>query len=241
VIRWIASSVEQQSGLKGYLIEEKNMPLEGNLKDLSLTNLIQLNCQEMNEVQITLEYLGKEGVIFCSGGNIVHASTGLLAGEEAMYELLRWDGGTFFLQNGIMPRERTIDRNWNSILLEGMQRIDEGETSMEDRLNKLAHDLSEMAMVSGSVIVARDGTVLAEAVKGNAEKEGAVAVFVGNAADQIGEALVLGPLDWGVVAMGKDRMLVLEQPDFFVGLLLTEKASPTLVAAKVEETLTAWA
>ena len=110
---------------------------------------------------------------------------------------------------------------------------------MEDRLNKLAHSLNEMDMVSGAVIVARDGTVLAEAVESNAEKEGAVAVFVGNAADQIGEAMALGPFDWGVIAMGRDRMLVLEQPDFFVGLLLTEKASPALVAAKVEETLAA--
>jgi len=135
--------------------------------------------------------------------------------------------------------ERTINRNWNSILLEGMQRIDEGEASMEDRLNKLTHDLGEMATVSGAVIVARDGTVLAEAIEGNAEKEGAVAVFVGNAADQIGEALALGPFDWGVVAMGQDRMLVLKRSNFFMGLLLTEKASPALVASEVEDTLAA--
>jgi predicted regulator of Ras-like GTPase activity (Roadblock/LC7/MglB family) len=215
------------------------MPLEGSLKDLSLANLIQLNCQEMSEVKITLEYLGKGGIIFCSGGNMVHAATGPLKGEEAVYELLRWNGGTFRVQNGVTPPERTIDRNWNSILLEGMQRIDEGETSMEDRLNKLAHGFNEMAMVSGAVIVARDGTVLAEAIESDAEKEGAVAVFVGNAADQIGEAMALGSFDWGVVAMGKDRMLVLEQPDFFVGLLLTEKASPALVASEAEETLAA--
>ena len=216
------------------------MPLEGNLKDLSLANLIQLNCQEMNEVKIGLEYLGKEGVIFCSGGNLVHAATGPLTGEEAVYELLRWKGGTFHVQqNGLTLPDRTINKNWNSILLEGMQRIDEGEVSMEDRLNKLAHDLNEMGMVNGAVIVARDGTVLADAVESNAEKEGAVAVFVGNAADQIGEALALGPFDWGIVAMGQDRMLVLEQPTFFVGLLLTEKASPALVAAEVEETLAA--
>ena len=217
------------------------MPLEGSLKDLSLANLIQLNCQEMNEVKVILEYLGKEGIIFCSGGNVVHAATGPLTGEEAVYELLCWDGGTFRVQNGFTLPERTIDRNWSSILLEGMQRIDEGETSMEDRLNKLAHDLNEMPTVSGSVIVARDGTVFAEAVDSNAEKEGAVAVFVGNAAGQIGEALALGSLDWGVVTMGQDRMLVLEQPNFFVGLLLTEKASPALVASEVEETLATWA
>ncbi len=216
------------------------MPLEGSLKDLSLVNLIQLNCQEMNEVKIALEYLGKEGVIFCRGGNIVHAATGSLIGEEAVYELLRWGGGTFRVQNGVTLTERTINRNWNSILLEGMQRIDEGDASMEDKLNKLTHDLSEMAAVSGAVIVARDGIVLAEAIEGNAEKEGAVAVFVGNAADQIGEALALGPFDWGVVAMGQDRILVLERSNFFMGLLLTEKASPALVASEVQDTLAAW-
>jgi len=216
------------------------MPLEGSLKDLSLVNLIQLNCQELNEVKIILEYLGKEGVIFCSGGNIIHAATGSLIGEEAVYELLRWGGGTFRVQNGVKLTERTINRNWNSILLEGVQRIDEGEASMEDRLNKLTRDLGEMATVSGAVIVAQDGTVLAEAIEGNAEKEGAVAVFVGNAADQIGEALALGPFDWGVVAMGQDRMLVLKRSNFFMGLLLTDKASPALVASEVEDTLAAW-
>lgn len=217
------------------------MPLEGSLKDLSLANLIQLNCQELNEVEITLEYLGKEGVIVCSGGNVIHAATGSLTGEEAVYELLRWKAGTFRMQqNGLTLPQRTINKNWNSLLLEGMQRIDEGEVSMEDRLNKLAHDLSEMAMVSGAVIVARDGTVFAEAVESNAEKEGAVVVFVGNAAGQIGEALALGNLNWGVVAMGQDRVLILEQPNFFVGLLLTEKASPTLVASEVGESLATW-
>ena len=111
---------------------------------------------------------------------------------------------------------------------------------MEDRLNKLTRDLGEMATVSGAVIVAQDGTVLAEAIEGNAEKEGAVAVFVGNAADQIGEALALGPFDWGVVAMGQDRMLVLKRSNFFMGLLLTDKASPALVASEVEDTFAAW-
>jgi predicted regulator of Ras-like GTPase activity (Roadblock/LC7/MglB family) len=213
------------------------MTLEGSLKDLSLANLIQLNCQEMNEVKLILKHLGKEGNIFCSGGNIIHAETGSLIGLDAVYELLQWKEGTFRVENIGIPPERTIDRSWDSILLEGMQRIDEGEVSREDKLNALAHNLNEITEVSGAVIVARDGTILAEAIEPNAEKEGAVAVFIGNAADQIGEALALGPFDWGITTSGQNRMLVLERPNFFIGLLITEKASPAMVANKVAETL----
>jgi predicted regulator of Ras-like GTPase activity (Roadblock/LC7/MglB family) len=215
------------------------MPLEGSLKELSLANLIQLNCQEKNEVGIILSYLGKEGNIFCSGGNIVHANAGHLIGVEAVYELLRWKGGTFRVQNNVTPPERTIDRSWDSVLLEGMQRIDEGVLSQEEKLDKLVCDLSEMNNVSGAIIVAKDGTILAEAIEGNAEEEGAVAVFLGNAASQIGETLSLGRLDWGVANLGQSRILILERLDFFIGLLLAEKVSPAMMAARVIEALDA--
>jgi hypothetical protein len=62
-------------------------------------------------------------------------------------------------------------------------------------------------------------------------------VFLGNAAGQVGEALNLTPFDWGLVTMGKDRVLTLERPDFFVGLLLGEKASPALTSAEAAKVL----
>jgi len=216
------------------------MPLEGSLKDLSLASLVQLNCQEMNEVRINLESFGKEGVIFCSGGNIVHASTDSSVGEEAVYELLRWKVGKFRVISNATSTERTIEKGWNSIIIEGLQRIDEGESSMDDKYSVLVNELKQLPNVSGVVIISRDGAVLAESVEGNPEKEGAVAVFLGNAADQIGEALVLGQFDWGVVSIGQERMQILEQPDFFIGLILTEKASPTIITTNVEEILYAW-
>lgn len=211
------------------------MAIEGSLKDISLANLIQLNCQEMNEVKIILNYLDKEGVIFISEGNLNHAQMGTLSGVEVVYELLRWRGGTFQVINNVKSPKKNINKSWNSILLEGMQLIDEGDVPMVENLDKLTNDLKEMSEVTGAIVVARDGTVLAESVESNAEKEGAVTVFLGNAADQIGETLALGSFNWGIAELGQERMLVLEQPDFFIGLLLTEKASPAMVAAKVEE------
>jgi len=104
-------------------------------------------------------------------------------------------------------------------------------------MTALAQNLRKVAGVEGAIIIARDGIVLASDIEGDAEKEGAVAAFVGNAADQVGQALNLTPFDWGLVTMGKDRTLILERSIFFVGLLLAEKASPALVSAEAAKVL----
>jgi predicted regulator of Ras-like GTPase activity (Roadblock/LC7/MglB family) len=234
------------------------MPLEGSLTELSLTNIIQVNCNEMSTATVRLAHEGKEGVICFSEGAIVHATVGDLVGEEAVYELLSWPDGTFVVEQDQAAPQRTIDSSWNSLLLEGIRRVDEsGLPPMErldvqplelepagppawdedDDLSRLARELRTLNGVEGSVIISHDGVVFASDIEGNPEKEGSVAVFVGNAATEVGRAMDLTPFDWGLVTMGKDRMLVLEQPTFFIGLLLSEKASPALVSAEVTKVI----
>ena len=81
--------------------------------------------------------------------------------------------------------------------------------------------------------------MLAHDVDGDPDKEGAVAAFVGSAASQIGQALELGALESGVIELGaaRARMLVVEQPDYFVGIQLEERASPSLVLQQVQSSL----
>jgi predicted regulator of Ras-like GTPase activity (Roadblock/LC7/MglB family) len=229
------------------------MPLEGSLKELSLTNIIQVNCNEMNIATVHLENEGQEGTICFAEGAVVHATVGDLVGEEAVYELLSWPDGTFIVEQGLAAPQRTISSNWNSLLLEGIRRVDEGgQTTVtpvelepagadalagEDDMARLAHALNTIGGVEGSVIISHDGVVFASDLDGNPEKEGAVAVFVGNAAKEVGQAMGLSPFDWGLVTMGNYRTLVLEQPTFFVGLLLGEKASPALVSAEAAKIL----
>lgn len=229
------------------------MPLEGSLEELSLTNIIQVNCNEMNTATVRLAREDGEGLLCFAEGAIVHAAVGHLVGEEAVYELLSWPDGTFIVEQDQPAPQRTISSNWNSLLLEGIRRIDEsklpavetveveqadvGAFDEADDMTRLARVLRRVDGVEGSVIISHDGVVFASDVEGNPEKEGAVAVFVGNAADEVGEAMKLVPFDWGVVTMGNNRMLVLEQPTFFVGLVLGEKASPALVSAEVGKIL----
>lgn len=228
------------------------MPIEGTLKELSLTNIVQLNCTEMNTATVSLTYEGRTGIVCFADGAIVHAAVGDVVGEEAVYELLSWPDGSFVVEAGTMPAERTVSTSWNSLLLEGLRRVDEEQASVErpaevspamespeaaDEMVTLAHELSSVMGVEGSVIISRDGIVLASDIDGNPEKEGAVAVFVGNAADELGSAMSLTPFDWGLVIMGKDRMLIMERPAFFAGLSLSEKASPALVSAEAAKIL----
>jgi predicted regulator of Ras-like GTPase activity (Roadblock/LC7/MglB family) len=228
------------------------VPVEGSLNELNLANIIQLNCTEMSTATVSLRCEDMAGIICFAEGAIVHAAVGDLVGEEAVYELLSWPDGSFIVETGTPPPQRTISASWNSLLLEGIRRIDEGGEPMEetveilpamerpekaDDMLTLAHGLRKIVGVEGSVVISRDGIVFASDMEGNPEKEGAVAVFVGNAADELGAAMSLTPFDWGVVTMGKDRMLILERPTFFVGLLLNEKASPALVSAESDKVL----
>ncbi len=64
-----------------------------------------------------------------------------------------------------------------------------------------------------------------------------VTVLILILACQVGEALNLTPFHWGLITMGKDRVLILERPDFFVGQLLGEKASPALISAEAVKVL----
>jgi DNA-binding response OmpR family regulator/predicted regulator of Ras-like GTPase activity (Roadblock/LC7/MglB family) len=223
--------------------------VRGNLRSMSLPSIFQVNCTERNQACLRIRRGRQEGSIFFADGDVVHAELGSHVGEEAIYELLAWEDGEFELEMDVAAPERTVATGWSGLLLEGMRRLDEEAAGLEEleeiettggegvtgeMVQELAKALKEIEGVTGVVITARDGIVLADDLEGDPQKEGAVTVFVGNAASQAGEYLALGSFDWGTVAIGKDTMLVLEQPEYYVGLLLGERASPALVASSAE-------
>lgn len=99
--------------------------VRGDLSSLSLPSIVQINCEERNEAQLRLRNRGQEGTLFFADGNVVHAELGSQTGEEAVYELLNWEDGSFELEMGAEAPERTIEVGWSGLLLEGMRRIDE--------------------------------------------------------------------------------------------------------------------
>src|SRR5574341_617220 len=211
------------------------MPLQGRLKEMSLANLIQVSCQEMRAAHLTVAHKGQAGEVYFSDGQVVHAAAGSRVGEEAVYEMLAWDDGTFTLEKDVYAPEKSVHTKWPELLLEGMKRA--AEWKMDEReaehpmIPETLGQLKAMEGVDGAVIAASDGVVLAADVpESDGEREAAVAVFVGGAANQIGEALQLDPFEHGVAVLKKNRILVLKRPDRYVGLVLGEHASPAMVA-----------
>ncbi|MEA3341020.1 MAG: response regulator [Chloroflexota bacterium] len=102
--------------------------VRGNLRSMSLTSIVSINCNEHNQARLRLRHHGQEVCIFFADGNIVHAVSGSQIGEEVVYELLTWEDGEFELEMDVPPPEQTITVGWSGLLLEGMHRIDEQQT-----------------------------------------------------------------------------------------------------------------
>ncbi len=218
------------------------MPLQGNLKEMSLANLIQVNCQEMRSARLTLTRHGQTGEVFLSDGQVVHAALGALVGEPAAYEMLLWSDGSFVLDLDLAPPEKSINIGWQELLLKGMMRLPERETTEKQVEENMSPDtlaqLKAIDGVGGAVISASDGVVLGASVsEGDGENEAAVAVFIGGAADQLGQALQLDTFTHGVVSLKNKRILVLEQPDRYIGLVLNDNASAAIVASTATQVL----
>lgn len=101
------------------------MALVGNLKDLKLANIIQINCIERNIAKVTVRSNDMDGAVYFSNGAIVHGEYGPFVGERAVHEMLALNEGEFKVESGVEPPTQSITQPWNSVVLEGLRLIDE--------------------------------------------------------------------------------------------------------------------
>lgn len=94
----------------------------------------------------------------------------------------------------------------------------------------------ELPGVRGVLRVALEGTILGKAGEVDAEQDAALAAFLGAAGGQLGQALEMGALQYSTVTFGTANrpMLLLRQPDAFLGLILDSGISPTHVISKLQ-------
>ena len=106
------------------------MAIQGNLQDVNLASLIQMLCMDQRRAALNLRRSeAEEGLIYFEKGEIVHALTDSLTGEEAVYHLLGWAEGTFNVSDQAKVPDRTIVTPWNFLLMEGMRLLDEQKVS----------------------------------------------------------------------------------------------------------------
>ena len=99
---------------------------EGAISLPMLPDLVQMYALARVDGALEISGHGSTGVIWFRAGEIVHARCGERSGPTAFFDLLLWQGGRFRLEPGASPPERTIDASWQSLLIEGARRVDEG-------------------------------------------------------------------------------------------------------------------
>jgi len=105
------------------------MGVEGNIKDFPLVDV--LNLLSFGAKTGILKINGKKnredlnGEIYFLNGKIVDANSGVKKGEEAFYDIFLIDEGTFSFSVKDFKKEKTIEKNLDALLLEGIRRADE--------------------------------------------------------------------------------------------------------------------
>lgn len=99
--------------------------VHGSLTEMNSSDLIQsLSAGEKN-VEIRLASRDRHGVIYMQAGEIIHAQTDGLNGDEAFYSLVAWQEGNFHIVSCDQFPDRTIHSPLMSMLIEGARRVDE--------------------------------------------------------------------------------------------------------------------
>jgi len=107
------------------ILDEKKTGFDGVLKDMELTDIIQMCCLSSGDVSIHVSEGLKKGIVVIRNGEITHSECEKLKGEKAFYKILSWKGGKFEILKDIDYKDKTIDKDWKYLLIEGTRLSDE--------------------------------------------------------------------------------------------------------------------
>ena len=98
---------------------------QGMLRRVNLQDVIQMECLGRNSSLLEINDRKMSGRIYIEDGRIIHAVTGSTTGEAAFQKLLSLAAGAFQLQPFEQPPERTIEGQWEFLLMEAARVRDE--------------------------------------------------------------------------------------------------------------------
>ncbi len=205
------------------------MALVGDLKDLRLPSLIQLNCMERNTAKMTIEYGNKYGFIYFDDGQVVHAEFDPEMGEKAIFRLLTLEEGKFKVESGIRAPIKSINTSWNNLLLEGLHKIDASVESDEQKFRFLLEKIFTVRGVSSAELFNLQGDRVASSDK-EQQDNGAIYALNLFEANMAGDQLSFGNPKFISIAVGNFRyVLIPYKDDFFLVVKLDIKVKLDLV------------
>jgi CheY-like chemotaxis protein len=99
--------------------------VRGNLAQMNVIDLMQSLEMGRKSCQLTLTKDGDKCEVFFVEGQVKHATYGSLVGDEAVFKVLRWTGGSFELDFEGTTNKETTQLNTQGLLMEGLRLLDE--------------------------------------------------------------------------------------------------------------------
>ncbi len=212
------------------------MALVGNLKDIKLANLVQLNCMEHNTAKLTIENNGKYGFIYFEKGQVVHAEYDPFIGEDAFFRLLQLLSGNFKVESGIRAPAKTISTNWNNLLLEGLHRIDDEDQEAGRNYSRLFERLYTIRGVKRIFVIDEEGRVLARSAEDIPDVHPALAL-AHYEAGKIGETIHLKAPQFVSLNLGKVNIILIRQKENALVLEVEKKTRLDLILPLLKKAL----
>jgi DNA-binding response OmpR family regulator len=109
--------------------KQERAGVHGKLSHISFADLLQILSTGQKSVRISLDAAnGESGEVFMEAGEVVHATSGNLEGEQAFYHMAKWAEGDFEVLPCSEFTKRSINASVMGLLLEGSRLEDEQTT-----------------------------------------------------------------------------------------------------------------
>lgn len=218
---------------------------KGAVAGLSLTDVIQLKGHNKYTGAISVEYGDSQGVIYFVDGEIIHAEQGVESGEQAIYQIIKWPGGTFNIHPEMTSNVCTIHYRTDFLLLEALRRMDEENAgaapnksagpSVTPRrtMSKIAARLQEINHITYAVLLDKQGAPVQDSsieAVALAEK----GVFLARTGAAIGELMGLGEIKAAAVHTANYHLLLYDSKQHYLSIAVKPDCNLDAVEAEIK-------
>lgn len=204
------------------------MALVGNLKDLKLPSLIQLNCMERNTAKLTIEAEGRYGFLYFEKGQVVHAECDPDIGEKAVFRLLNLYSGQFKVESGIRAPVKSINTSWNNLLLDGLNQMDGGNDNPELQFTHLFEKLFTVKGLKSALLLTSEGEIIASSSQ-DQDKHNYLYALVSFQSSKIGDILARFQPEFMSIATGGERLIFTKYNNLDLVMVLDNKSKLDVV------------
>jgi CheY-like chemotaxis protein len=99
--------------------------LRGSLSQMNVIDLVQSLEMGRKSCLLTLTNEQDRCEMYFREGQVTHATYGSLSGDEAVFKVLRWEGGNFQIDFSGKSTQQTTNLNTQGLLMEGLRLLDE--------------------------------------------------------------------------------------------------------------------